>query len=55
MKSKTNKKSNFFVDCHVFDGTLQGTTSYIKGLYQELIKDKSKVFFLAAFDVQNLQ
>ncbi len=45
----------FFVDCHVFDGNLQGTTSYIKGLYQELIKDKRKTFFLAAFDVENLQ
>lgn len=55
MESKTNNYTKFFVDCHVFDGTLQGTTSYIKGLYQELIKDKSKVFFLAAFDVQNLQ
>lgn len=49
------KATNFFVDCHVFDGNLQGTTSYIKGLYQELIKDKSKTFFLAAFDVENLK
>jgi glycosyltransferase involved in cell wall biosynthesis len=56
MKSKTaNKTTSFFVDCHVFDGNLQGTTSYIKGLYSELIKDKSKTFFLAAFDIQNLQ
>ena len=49
------KKTNFFVDCHVFDGNLQGTTTYIKGLYQELIKDKSNTFFLAAFDVYNLE
>lgn len=55
MKSKINNKSTFFVDCHVFDGNLQGTTSYIKGLYQELINDKSNTFFLAAFDVENLQ
>jgi glycosyltransferase involved in cell wall biosynthesis len=49
------KKVNFFVDCHVFDGNLQGTTTYLKGLYQELINDKSKNFFLAAHSIDNLQ
>jgi glycosyltransferase involved in cell wall biosynthesis len=49
------KKVNFFVDCHVFDGNLQGTTTYLKGLYQELINDKSKNFFLAAHNIENLQ
>jgi glycosyltransferase involved in cell wall biosynthesis len=49
------KTLKFFVDCHVFDGNLQGTTTYLKGLYLELIKDKSKNFFLAAFDVDNLE
>ena len=49
------KTLKFFVDCHVFDGNLQGTTTYLKGLYLELIKDKSKIFFLAAFDVDNLE
>jgi len=49
------KKVNFFVDCHVFDGNLQGTTTYIKGLYQELINDKSKNFFLAAYHIDKLQ
>ena len=34
------KKKQFFVDCHVFDGNSQGTTTYLKGLYQELIKIK---------------
>lgn len=49
------KTTNFFVDCHVFDGNLQGTTSYIKGLYRELIKDKSKTFFLAAHNIIRVQ
>lgn len=45
----------FFVDCHVFDGGLQGTTTYLKGLYQELIKDDEALFFLAASDTENLK
>jgi len=49
------KTVNLFVDCHVFDGNLQGTTTYLKGLYHELIKDKSKNFFLAAHNIENLQ
>ena len=40
------KTVNFFVDCHVFDGNLQGTTTYLKGLYQELINDKTKIFHI---------
>lgn len=44
-----------FVDCHVFDGSFQGTTTYIKGLYSELIKDKNKQFFLAANDITILK
>ena len=42
------KKTKIFVDCHVFDGNFQGTTSYLKGLYSELLKDKSKLFFFGA-------
>lgn len=44
------KNNNFLVDCHVFDGSFQGTTTYIKGLYQELIKDSSKTFFFVSYD-----
>ena len=44
-----------FVDCHVFDGNLQGTTTYLKGLYTELIKDKSKTFYLASSNPENLK
>ena len=46
---------NIFVDCHVFDGNLQGTTSYLKGLYNELIKDKTKTFYLASLNSKNLE
>ena len=42
------------VDCHVFDQSLQGTTSYIKGIYLELIKDKSKIFYFVSHNY-NLQ
>lgn len=49
------KKLNFFVDCHVFDGNLQGTTTYLKGLYQELIKDRNFNYFLAAYDIEILK
>ncbi|MEY3499036.1 MAG: hypothetical protein RL308_705 [Bacteroidota bacterium] len=49
------KTVNFFVDCHVFDGNLQGTTTYLKGLYQELINDKTKNFFMAAHNIERLQ
>ncbi|HEX8269282.1 MAG TPA: glycosyltransferase family 1 protein [Flavobacterium sp.] len=48
-------KVRIFVDCHVFDGTFQGTTSYLQGLYTELIKDNTKQFFLAAVDIANLK
>jgi glycosyltransferase involved in cell wall biosynthesis len=43
-----------FVDCHVFDGPFQGTTTYLRGLYTELIKNTDIEFFLAASDVAHL-
>jgi glycosyltransferase involved in cell wall biosynthesis len=43
------------VDCHVFDSGFQGTTTYLKGLYKELIKDRDKEFFMAASDTGNLE
>lgn len=48
-------KLRIFVDCHVFDGSFQGTTTYIQGVYKELIKDKNIVFFFAANDIGRLQ
>jgi glycosyltransferase involved in cell wall biosynthesis len=44
-----------FVDCHVFDGVYQGTRTYLKGLYAELIKDKSLHFLFAARDTGILE
>ena len=44
------KNIKIFVDCHVFDGPPQGTTTYLKGLYQELIQDKTKTFYFASFN-----
>jgi glycosyltransferase involved in cell wall biosynthesis len=49
------QKKRIFVDCHVFDGNFQGTTTYIKGLYSELLKDKTIQFFFGAFNVEFLQ
>jgi glycosyltransferase involved in cell wall biosynthesis len=49
------KKIVCFVDCHVFDGNFQGTTTYIKGLYSELIKDKNFHFVLAAKNIKFLE
>jgi len=47
--------TRIFADCHVFDGTPQGSTTYLKGLYGELIKDKAKIFFLAANNPGHLE
>lgn len=49
------KTIKIFVDCHVFDGNFQGTTTYLKGLYSELIKDRKYHFVLAAKDIVFLQ
>lgn len=42
------KTVKIFVDCHVFDGNFQGTTTYLKGLYSELLKDKTKQYYFGA-------
>jgi glycosyltransferase involved in cell wall biosynthesis len=44
-----------FVDCHVFDGNFQGTTTYIKGLYTELLKDKRIHFFFGASNIEAIK
>ncbi|MEC4003516.1 glycosyltransferase family 1 protein [Flavobacterium sp. SUN052] len=48
------KSFNIFVDCHVFDGNFQGTTTYLKGIYLEMIKDKDMQFFFAANDLEKI-
>ncbi|MDN3678428.1 glycosyltransferase family 1 protein [Flavobacterium paronense] len=49
------KTKNIFVDCHVFDGNFQGTTTYLKGLYTELLKDKTKLFYFGASNIAFLK
>lgn len=49
------EKVKIFVDCHIFDKNFEGTRTYITGLYQELIKDKSKIYFFAANNVAILE
>lgn len=46
------KITKIFVDCHVFDGNFQGTTTYIKGLYSEIIKDKNYHVFFGATNIE---
>ena len=47
---------NLLIDAHVFDDIHQGTRTYIKGLYGELIiLMPNTSFFFAAYDIRNLQ
>lgn len=50
-----NASLRIFVDCHVFDGSFQGTTTYLKGLYSELIRNSGDFFFLASNDTNHLK
>lgn len=55
MFNRMPKPLNIFVDCHVFDGSFQGTTTYLKGMYLEMLKDKSLNYYFAANDVQKIR
>lgn len=47
---------NLLVDAHVFDDVHQGSRTYIKGLYGELIRLMPETsFFLASYNTANLQ
>ena len=47
---------NILIDAHVFDGKHQGTRTYLKGLYSELIPiAKDWNFFMVASDIDNLK
>jgi glycosyltransferase involved in cell wall biosynthesis len=50
-----SKNLNIFIDCHVFDGSFQGTTTYLKGIYLEMIKEKKYQFFFAANNIENIK
>lgn len=47
-------QTKIFVDCHVFDKSFQGTTTYLKGLYKELIQEQNFHFYFAAHDIEKL-
>lgn len=49
------KSTKIFLDCHVFDGNFQGTTTYLKGLYSELLKDKTKQFYFGTSNITFLK
>lgn len=51
-----NEGQNILIDCHVFDQSLQGTTTYIQGLYEELIKNESINFYFVShtFNLESL-
>ena len=47
---------NILVDAHIFDDKHQGTRTYLKGLYSELIViAENWHFFLVAQDIENLK
>lgn len=50
-----HKPLKIFVDCHVFDGTFQGTTTYLRGIYTEMVKEKDITFYFAASDTDRLK
>lgn len=52
---KQTMPCKIFVDCHVFDGSFQGTTTYLKGMYLEMIQDKSIQYFFAAKNIVHLK
>lgn len=43
------------MDCHVFDGSFQGTTSYIRGIYQEMVQKKHIQFYFASNNVAEVK
>ncbi len=55
MKNKDSNKTKVLVDCHVFDGKAQGTTTYLKGIYSELIQDENILYYFISFYPDNLK
>lgn len=49
------KKLKILVDCHVFDHGFQGTTSYIRGLYTEMIKNDAFEYYLIAAHPEKIE
>lgn len=49
------EKIKILVDAHVFDHSFQGTSTYIKGLYNELVKDERFEITLCANKIENIK
>lgn len=49
------KKTRILVDAHWFDDYYSGVTTYIKGLYNELIKYENLEIYLAARNLEKLK
>jgi glycosyltransferase involved in cell wall biosynthesis len=49
------KKIKILVDAHIFDHSYQGTATYIKGLYNALVKNDNLEIVLCACDIDNLK
>ena len=49
------RRVKILVDAHVFDGGYQGTRTFIKGIYSELLKKLNFDFYFAAADIENLK
>lgn len=50
-----SNKRKILVDCHVFDHGFQGTTSYIRGLYTEMIKKEDFDYYFIASNPEKLK
>ncbi len=56
MKSYSNSQIRIFVDAHVFDGEYQGTLTYIKELYLNLLSNNPEILiYFGSCDVQNVK
>lgn len=49
------KKIKILVDAHIFDHSYQGTATYLKGLYNALVKFDDVEIVLSAYDLENLK
>ena len=55
-KKEYPKKMKILIDAHVFDGKYQGSRTYIKGMYTEIIaKKKDWKFYFVGNEIENLK
>jgi glycosyltransferase involved in cell wall biosynthesis len=54
-KEKHKNQLRILVDAHSFDKEYQGSRTFIKGIYTELLRKKDLLIFLAAYDIDRLR